>query len=266
MNGNVASKIQYSKGLEHGKTTYYSADQKITKIMNYENGVLHGSSKNFWEFGNLQSSVNYENGKIEGECEKYYPAGTLREKNFIKDGHSVGLDQAFYDNGVLLYEKFWENGSLNGKFVHNWKNGNLMEEGFKVNHKWHGVHKTGYESGRLDEWVEYSHGNHCGKRQTWWDHVDEFGEPIKKCEEFYTDEFVLHGVRKKWYENGQFEIDEAWVNGVRMSAKSYHRSGKLELLDYNRVKPKTCIGFHSNGQPSVYTIYYDTPIEEKTTP
>ena len=90
--------------------------------------------------------------------------------------------------------------------------------------------------------------------QIWWDQDDGFGGATRKGDGFYDKDSLLHGRRKRWYENGQFESDQMWVHGVRMSVKSYWDTGKLKSLDFIKANPHTCISWYANGQPESYTI------------
>lgn len=129
-----------------------------------------------------------------------------------------------------------------------------MEEGVYVGWVWDGVWKRNYESGRSEVEIEYSGGSHRGVYRMWWDEDDGWGGALRKSDEYYDQDSLLHGRRRKWYRDGQFEIDQEWVHGVRMSAKSYWDSGKLKSLDSNKANPLTRFSWCANGQPELYTI------------
>ena len=118
-NGQLAYKLNYSNGKEHGTyEAWYANDTgqncQPMSSYNYVNGKLHGLQQTWYESGQINNQDNYINHVQHGLQLSWYDNGTPMYKNYYVYGVWHGIQESWYDNGQLEHRLNCTHGKQDG--------------------------------------------------------------------------------------------------------------------------------------------------------
>ena len=247
--GNLVAKINYSKGLLEGTTTYY------------------------YTTGAVQKSTPYVQGEIEGEYIVLYTNGAVCEKTTYHHGLKEGLSEGFWEDGKPMWREEWKVDLLeNGDYY-------TQEGTVSTVVKNGGGWRSFFEEGSLTETRQYAHGKEEGEVQCLRNgsivsryHLHDglkHGEEIRYWPSrdgtltprlsILWNEGQIQGTVKTWYENGVLESSRemsqnkkqgllmAWYcNGSVMLIEEYEQD-VLKRGDYLKKDNKVAVSKVANG-------------------
>lgn len=245
--GNKVQEGNYLNGKTHGKRTWYYSDGTIESEAEFLNGDSHGKQTNYFENGSVEDTYFYQFGKLEGACEFYNAEGILIGVNNYKEGKLHGKRTFYSPSGKLQIIRFYENGKIigysylnkegkelpmipiineTGKLVSYFDNGNISREMEIENGFWINSYKSYYYSGQLFK----EHNNVDNETQG--HSLIYYSNGIIKEDAIYNYG-LLHGLRKKFYQNGKTKEETNFLNDEKSAeANYYNEEGKLVKKEY----------------------------------
>ena len=173
----------------------------------------------------------------DGPFVEYYISGQLKSKGNFLDGVQNGHWQFYYVNEILQSEGNYINGVQDGNWFHYYDNGKIQQKEF---------YKLGYPV----EIVSYFKNGNI-KEESFLKHDIEDILNLKNDTE---------GVIKKYYENGNIEYEENYING-NLSGKWYrfYDTGELwqEVNCANNSFQGLFTTYYKNGNKKSEKIYKD---------
>ncbi|MQP53527.1 MULTISPECIES: toxin-antitoxin system YwqK family antitoxin [unclassified Flavobacterium] len=110
-NGKTAIKVNFVKGVPHGKLSVFNAEGKVEYEANYKNGLFEGERTEYYTNGKVYKKENLKNGDFEGTHTYFKEDGkpwlTANYKNDELHG-----DLLIYTNGVLTLTKKYDSDEL----------------------------------------------------------------------------------------------------------------------------------------------------------
>ena len=202
------------------QTTYTFDNKKITGILvdkfgNYEGVVINGlpesMHRKFFENGQLMNESEYKNGMKNGLFKIWYENGNTKQELILKNGLRHGLFKKFYLNGQIKEEFTYQ--AL--RFIHSHLPNSLLMD--KV-----GLHKEWYENGQL-------------KRES----TSQLS-PNSNFSDY-------HGTFKKFYANGNPDVDKIYINGKLDGISSvYYSNGNIQsTYIYNNGIPTNTMRWYN---------------------
>jgi antitoxin component YwqK of YwqJK toxin-antitoxin module len=254
--GTIDYEGQYENDREVGDWIYYYHNGKEKEKGFYRDGVRVGKWVNFYETRDREDSfgqsgeLHYTNGKLNGKYTEWNGSGRRIVNGQYKDGEMEGTWTYWYeevdkDSEVKCKLINYNKDKMHGVFKEWHSDGSLWKDFKYRNGKLHGKYKKYRRDGskyyvgqykygrRIDDWVYYYH-NDVKKREEFYnenEHLDgvvityHFADTeIKFKEKTYVDG-ELHGVSKKWKEDGSIEYEIYYKNDKRDGDwKYYHAS------------------------------------------
>lgn len=270
-------------GSKHGKYTGYSQGGFVIKKCSYKNNLLHGK---YTEFGigmyksnaNLiREECNYINGKMDGTWSTYT----------IDNNGKYGISCRYeYDNGEIISETdFYSTGKEKRAYSSN-KINEWYENGNKKLQTIDGVTKRWYEDGQKQEEVidnvivsYYPNGQILSKgTKSEGEYISYYGNgQINEQGAFAKTEPI--GVYKKYYENGDKEIEATYnsdsevVNSIEYAKNGVIKKSiqnldefTVQVIENNPLTGKLQLEriTFDNGANS-YTVKLHTTLSDGTT-
>jgi len=91
--------------IQHGKFTYYYANQTIQSIANFDNNLKDGAYLSFYPNGMMRDSFHFKQNIPLGTCTGWYPDGTIRvEMQMDSIGKGKGMAVGFFENGNISFK------------------------------------------------------------------------------------------------------------------------------------------------------------------
>jgi len=254
--GNKSLEGRYKDGFKHGKwNEWYENGNKRS-----EGSFLKGKKNNSWmwfnEYGNLDSLGNYENDLIlRLTLVEYFDNNNEKRKSSYVNKKLDGLFTEWYEDGSLFKEGNYKDGSMVGIWKVLDSKGNLYEgEIFKLEKIMKLFNEGRIENGEFIvkhsegflEYIMFTNGQPTGSNVK----LYPSGQ-IKEKSNWY--EGKIKGVRTSWYENGQKEEEDFFVNGKLDSSMYYYPSGNKDYTGkFVWVEDE-----RGNFQNGVWTYWYE---------
>lgn len=245
--GNKEQEGNYLNGKANGKWTWYYPDGAIESEGEFLNGEYHGKKINYFKNGKVEDTYFYQFGKLEGACEFYNAEGILIGVNNYKEGQLHGKRTFYSPSGKLQIIRFYENGRIigysyldkegkelpiipiineTGKLVSYFDNETVSREMEIENGFWVNNYKSYYYSGQLFK----EHTNVDNETQG---HSFIYYPNGVVKEDITYNYGLLHGIRKKFYQNGKIKEETNFLNDKKSGeANYYNEESKLVKKEY----------------------------------
>jgi len=155
----------------------------------WKNGKRHGKEKVFSRGPDgryVQKVIPWKNGNIHGTKKVHHPSGKLMARVPYRNGKQYGKSKSFNDSGKLTQVVPYKNGKRHGRMVYYWSGTDQKKKVVPCkNGKVHGTARLFYKDGTK-----------------------------KAVMPFRKD--VLHGVVKRYNENGELDRKRYWIDGEQV--------------------------------------------------
>ena len=176
-NGQIESELNYSKGVQQGKETWWHENGQIEIEENYKNGLLHGKCTEWDEKGQIESESNYKNDVRHGKNISWHENGQKKSEVNYKNGKQEGNWTCWHKNGQKSSGLIgWGQKELNfsnkrdviNAVVTDWyEGGSIKQETHYKNDEKHGTFTKWYESGSKEEEGTFKEGKKEGQWISW---------------------------------------------------------------------------------------------------
>lgn len=210
--GQLAAKIGFKDGKNHGKTYMYHPNGQVAKLITFEDGVPNGVFEDYYSTGQLQQQGIYTNGELSGEVKSYYESGKLKLELDIKEIATVdnkklisGTEKEYYEDGTLKQSKTVTKG--NGTIDKYHPNGIILTHGEYKNGLPNGEFKEYYNDGKLRVVYTMKDGKIEGKST----HYFEDGQTVFMI--ISNKDGKRHGEVKAYSRDGKLQEIAEFENG-----------------------------------------------------
>ncbi|MBJ7448877.1 MAG: hypothetical protein JHC93_00785 [Parachlamydiales bacterium] len=247
--GNVKSECDLKKTSTgygpDGLYITYGPNGNLSKISIYKDGVLDGESKSFYDNGQLHTLITYVNGVKEGHKQIYYNNGDKEKEAKYHNDQLEGECIGYYPDKTKASYAVYHKGLIVGKAL-----------------KWD-------EKGALLETLNYCNGllqNDGNKPAYVLYHPSS--SVAKEKSHFLAG--ILHGVKKKFYENGKESYSCLYERGHKQGNEIFYAPSGKVLGEFAWVfgTPQGSHVRRSESGQVLYSAHYDSlgnltaPIEE----
>lgn len=177
---------------------YYKGSKKIDFYRAVKTSLSKYSRDDPAEVGHSVDQKDALVGRSDKTHRKFQEFKAKRIREEEKEDKSDGLHKLLYPNGVVKKEVTYKDGKIEG------------------------VYRTYYEDGTLHQEMHYKDGLLNGIYKA----CDEFGIPYF---EITYKSGIKHGMESGYYKSGVIEYQEEYVDGNRVSRKSYDEGGELKF-------------------------------------
>lgn len=231
--GFLESRGYFINGKEEGKDICYFKDGSISLRRYYKNGELDGNYERFYANGRQAESCEYEKGELNGRSVSWYENGQIRDVNNYENGLRKGWQKTYLENGELLYEVNLVNG--NGLISYKiprtdilvnqeYREGKMIKPDNGVMLSGLGLNRDLIKHGNLLFETNFLNGEKSSQKQK-----RIFSNML--IGEMYFKDGLLHGMYKRWYDNGQLkEEGENKFNNKHGLWQFWHENGKLQEI------------------------------------
>lgn len=258
-NGKLFIQTFFSKGLENGEHKEWYEDGKPLCHFQFKNGLKDGKCQSFYPNGHLEEEALYSKGIIEGVHTLWYENGQKQEettwkeqkldgKHFVwaNDG-KLQLQESFvkgvphgeckewYPNGKLMREVSFVSGKKDGREAHYFENGKQALLANYVQGALDGDFLSFFEDAKPHEIYHYIKGKPDGEWTEYFPNTAGKTRQIVKTLQCFKDG-ALHGEQKRFWENGQLQVNLSYDAGVLHGRKALFSEDGLRLFDATYVK------------------------------
>ena len=176
-NGNVASRTNYSNGIQHGLTERYNTAAQPTFIATYSFGeVVESTVTTYYLDGTKESEqVNVNGDEQVRSTKQWYENGQLQSQTRCVDDLQDGLQKYFDELGNPTLEENYSAGVLDGA-SYEWHQGTMqlsMERNYREG-ELDGIYRHWYANGQLQVFRNYLGGLLNGRGEVY----NESGQPV----------------------------------------------------------------------------------------
>lgn len=162
---------------------------EVARIITWKDGVREGPEKVFGRGPDgryVRKLIPHEDGEIKGTVTTYYPDGEVMAKAPYADGRQEGVTKMWSREGKLIQVIPYRDGERNGTLVEYWPKSGKKKKVVPC------------ENGKVDGTVHLYHEDGTLKAEI----------PFK--------EDSLHGIEKRYDEEGELERRRYWLDGERV--------------------------------------------------